>query len=88
MAVYTVFFRITDKGGDEAGIAGPKSFRPNLTLAEAERLRERLLRLETAGLVEDVDLEPEPFRGEDEQIHQLLDVFDPVAIAAAMKYGV
>jgi hypothetical protein len=29
-------------------------------------------------LVEDVDLEPEPFRGEDEQIHQLLDVFDPL----------
>jgi hypothetical protein len=76
MAVHTVSFRITEQADPD--IAGPKAFRPNLTLVEADRLRERLLRLEELGLVTDIDLEPERFGGEDQPIHELLDVFDPL----------
>lgn len=84
MTVHAISFRITT---DEQGLAGPKAFRPNLTLIEADRLRERLFRLEQAGLVTEIDIELERFGGEDEPIHQLLDIIDPVTIAAAAKHG-
>jgi hypothetical protein len=85
MTVHNIHFRITEQGGTTLGIDGPKSFHPDLTLIEADRLRERLLRLEELGLVTDIDLEPNRFGGEDEPIHRLLDLFDPVTLSVTSR---
>jgi hypothetical protein len=75
VTVYNVSFRITDKG--DPGLAGEKLFALDLTMPEADDLRDRLLRLQTGGLIEDLDMEPDRITGQAAPVHELLDIFDP-----------